>query len=209
MKSTHRLGILPVAAVMVCAGVLLDDSLRAQQEQKKPSIRVDVNLVSILASVIDTNGRPVPDLRQDAFQLKEEGVPQKIERFEAQTNRPLDLALMIDSSMSTFKDLKFEAEAAAHFIKQVVRPADTLSVFEFSDSVIQLSEFLDDVPRLQAAAERISPGAGTAMYDAVVLGSNALRKLPQERRRAFRSLTTRAARQSAPARCFIRSSFVR
>ena len=83
---------------------------------------MNVNLVSILASVIDANGRPVPDLTQDAFELKEEGVPQKIERFEAQTNRPLDLALMVDSSMSTFKDLKFETEAAAHFIKQVVRP---------------------------------------------------------------------------------------
>jgi len=136
---------VPLAAAVVCAGLY---TAADAQEQKKPSIRVDVNLVSILASVIDTNGRPVPDLTQDAFQLKEEGVPQKIERFEAQTNRPLDLALMIDSSMSTFKDLKFEAEAAAHFIKQVVRPADTLSVFEFSDSVIQLSEFLDDVPRL-------------------------------------------------------------
>jgi len=173
---------LPLAAVVVCAGLYAPVSA---QEQKKPGIRVDVNLVSILASVIDANGRPVPDLTQDVFELKEEGVPQKIERFEAQTNRPLDLALMIDSSMSTFKDLKFEAEAAAHFIRQVVRPGDTLSVFEFSDSVIQLSEFLDDVPRLQAAAEKISPGAGTAMYDAVVLGSNALRRLPQERRRAI------------------------
>src|SRR5579863_4361417 len=160
-------------------------SLRAQDPKQRGRIRVQVNLVEILASVIDANGRPVPDLTENAFELYEEGVPQKIERFEAQTNRPLDLALMIDSSMSTFKDLKFEAEAAAHFIKQVVRPSDTLSVFEFSDSVIQLSEFLDDVPRLQAAAERISPGAGTAMYDAVVLGSNALRKLPQERRRAI------------------------
>ena len=84
----------------------------------------------------------------------EEGVPQKIERFEAETNRPLDLALMVDSSMSTFKDLKFETEAAAHFIRQVVRPGDTLSVFEFSESVTQLSEFSDDVPRLQAAVER-------------------------------------------------------
>jgi Ca-activated chloride channel family protein len=175
---------LPLAAAMVCAGLYAPLSAQ-EQEQKKPAIRVDVNLVSILASVIDANGRPVPDLTRDAFELKEEGVPQKIERFEAQTNRPLDLALMIDSSMSTFKDLKFEAEAAAHFIRQVVRPGDTLSVFEFSDSVIQLSEFLGDVPRLQAAAERISPGEGTAMYDAVVLGSNALRKLPQERRRAI------------------------
>jgi Ca-activated chloride channel homolog len=185
--SPQTFSALPLALIVVCAGFCgpgLYDPASAQ-EQKKPGIRVDVNLVSILASVIDANGRPVPDLTQDAFELKEEGVLQKIERFEAQTNRPLDLALMIDSSMSTFKDLKFEADAAAHFIKQVVRPGDTLSVFEFSDSVIQLSEFLDDVPRLQAAAEKISPGAGTAMYDAVVLGSNALRRLPQERRRAI------------------------
>src|SRR5713226_5547957 len=97
---------MPLAAAVVCAGLYGSSSA---QEQQKPAIRVNVNLVSILASVIDANGRPVPDLTQDAFELREEGVPQKIERFEAQTNRPLDLALMIDSSMSTFKDLKFEA----------------------------------------------------------------------------------------------------
>ena len=74
---------------------------------------------------------PLPDLTQDAFKLSEQGVPQKIERFEAETNRPLDLALMVDSSMSAFKDMKFETEAAAHFIRQVVRPAIRLGVFEF------------------------------------------------------------------------------
>ncbi|MGA8142732.1 MAG: VWA domain-containing protein [Candidatus Acidiferrales bacterium] len=182
--SPLALGALPLAAIVVCAGLL--GSLGAQEQQKRqPGIRVDVNLVSILASVIDANGRPVPDLTQDAFELKEEGVAQKIERFEAQTGRPLDLALMIDSSMSTFKDLKFECEAASHFIRQVVRPDDTLAVFEFSDSVTQVSEFSNDVPKLQSAAERISAGAGTSIYDAVVLGSNALRRLPQDRRRAI------------------------
>ena len=90
---------MPLAAAVVCAGLY---GTVSAQEQKKPAIRVDVNLVSILASVIDASGRPVPDLTQDAFELKEEDVPQKIERFEAQTNRPLDLALMVDSSMSTF-----------------------------------------------------------------------------------------------------------
>src|SRR6202021_2934163 len=161
--SLPTFSVLPLSAAVVCAGLC---GTVSAQEQQRPAIAVDWNLVSILASVIDANGRPVPDLTQDAFELKEEDVPQKIERFEAQTNRPLDLALMIDSSMSTFKDLKFEAEAAAHFIKQVVRPTDTLSVFEFSDSVIQLSEFLDDVPRLQAAAERITRGPGPALSDA-------------------------------------------
>src|SRR5580700_10987950 len=109
--SLQSLGALPLAAAVVCAG--LHGVARAQEQKKQTTIRVDVNLVNILASVIDASGHPVPDLTEDAFELKEEGVPQKIERFEAQTNRPLDLALMIDSSMSTFKDLKFEAEAAS------------------------------------------------------------------------------------------------
>jgi Ca-activated chloride channel homolog len=181
--SSKALGALPLAAILACAG--LHSSLGAQDQKKSSAIRIDVDLVSILASVIDANGRPVPDLTQDAFELKEEGVVQKIERFEAQTGRPLDLALMVDSSMSATKDLKFECEAASHFIKQVVRPGDSLGVFEFSDSVTQVAEFSDNVPALQSAAEKILPGAGTSIYDAVVLGSNALRHRPPDRRRAI------------------------
>jgi Ca-activated chloride channel family protein len=181
--SPQALRALPLAAVLAC--VTISGAPGAQEQKQPAAIHVDVNLVSILASVIDRNGRPVPDLTEDAFELKEEGIAQKIERFEAQTGRPLDLALMVDSSMSTFKDLKFECDAASHFIKQVVRPGDTLSVFEFSDSVTQLSEFSDNVLKLQSAAEKITPGAGTSIYDAVVLGSNALRRLPPDRRRAI------------------------
>src|SRR3984893_14580350 len=161
--------------------------LQAQQPQSKQSgvIRVQTNLVNILASVIDAHGQPIPDLPQEMFEISEEGVPQKIERFEAETNRPLDLALMIDSSMSTFKDMKFETESAAHFIRQVVRTGDTLAVFEFDEHVTQLSDFSADVPKLQSAARRVAPGAGTSIYDAIVLGSNALRRRPLERRRAI------------------------
>jgi Ca-activated chloride channel family protein len=121
----------------------------------------------------------------DAFTLTEEGVPQKIERFEAETNRPLDLALMVDSSMSAFKDLKFEDEAAAHFIRQVVRPGDTLAVFEFSETVTELADYSDNVPALQSAARRITPGTGTSIYDAIVLSSQTLRRRPPDRRRAI------------------------
>ncbi len=182
-KSRQALGVLFTAAF---AGVTaLAIPLAARQQRRGGEIRVQTDLVNILASVTDANGRPVPDLTQDIFSLSEEGVPQKIERFEAETNRPLDLALMVDSSMSAFKDLRFETEAAAHFIRQVVRPGDTLGVFEFSESVTELSEFSDDVPKLQAAVRRIAPGAGTSIYDAVVLGSNALRRRPEGRRRAI------------------------
>jgi len=53
------------------------------QEQRRGVIRVQSNLVNLLVSVIDANGEPIADLTQDAFQLAEEGVPQKIARFEA------------------------------------------------------------------------------------------------------------------------------
>jgi Ca-activated chloride channel homolog len=148
-------------------------------------IRVQTDLVTILASVTDPNGQPIPDLTQDAFQIAEEGAPQKIEHFEAQTNRSLDLALMVDASISTFKDLKFETEAAARFIHQVMRPGDTLGVFEFTEVVTRLADFSGDVPRLQSAVRTIAPGAGTSIYDAVYLASNALRKRPAGRRRAI------------------------
>ena len=178
-----RYGILLAVAVIGSAAFVFP--LRARQQRHGGAIRVQTDLVDILASVTDANGRPIPDLTQDAFSLSEEGVPQKIERFEAQTNRPLDLALMVDSSMSAYKDLKVEMEAAAHFIRQVVRPGDTLGVFEFDESVTQLSGFSDNVPKLQESVHQIRMGAGTSIYDALVLGSNALRRRPEGRRRAI------------------------
>lgn len=175
--------LLPVILALILGAIL--DASGGAQEQRRGQIRVETNLVDILASVIDAHGQPIPGLTPDQFELSEEGVPQKIERFEAQTNRPLDLALMVDSSASTFKDLKFEGEAAAHFVRQVVRPGDRLAVFEFDEDVTQLAEFSDNVPELQAAVRRIVPGAGTSIYDALVLGSKMLRRRPEGRRRAF------------------------
>ncbi len=159
--------------------------LGARPQRRSTELRVQTDLVAILASVTDQNGQPIPDLTQDSFQVSEEGVPQKIARFEAQTDRPLDLALMIDSSMSAFKDLRFEADASGRFIQQVVRPGDALAVYEFDESVTKLSNFSDDVPRLQAAVRKIVPGSGTSIYDAVELASDSLSRLPQGRRRAI------------------------
>lgn len=177
-------GFLVLTACFVFAA-----SVPAQSQRKPGTIKIDVDLVDILATVIDAHGQPIADLGQDSFQLFEEGVPQKIVKFEAETNRPLDLALMVDTSMSAVAEMKFESEAAAHFIRQVVRPGDALSVFEFSDSVEQLAYFSADVPKLQAAVRHIEPGAGTSMYDAVVLASQSLERRPPNRRRAIVLLT--------------------
>jgi Ca-activated chloride channel homolog len=187
MTNTPRAALSSLTLIALLSVAVPDAPVRvqAQERQKTGQIRVQVDLVHILASVIDAENRPVPGLVADAFTLSENGVPQKIESFEAETNRPLDLALMVDSSMSAQKDLKFEDEAAAHFIRQVVRPGDTLSVFEFSETVTQLSEYSDKIPTLEAAARRISPGTGTSIYDALVLSSQTLKRRPAGRRRAI------------------------
>lgn len=154
-------------------------------EWQDPKIRVEVNLVSVLASVTDSRGRPVPDLPREAFEIYEEGVQQKLELFEAETDQPLDLVLMVDTSLSTLKELALIKEAAARFLRQVVRPRDRASVFEVETEVTQLAGFLSDVGRLQAAVRAAGPGAGTSLFDAVYLGAGALSDRPQGRRRVI------------------------
>jgi len=152
---------------------------------QRGKIKVKVDLVNILASVLDDHNRPSPDLPVEAFQVYEEGVLQKIEVFESETQLPLDLALMIDSSLSANKEISFEKEAAAHFIRQVLRPGDRLSVFGFDENVTQIAAFSDNVATLQAAVRKIPPGAGTSIYDAVLLGAKALERRGEDRRRVI------------------------
>jgi Ca-activated chloride channel homolog len=148
-------------------------------------IRVSVNLVNVLVSVLDEHNRPAPDLPRESFQLFEEGVEQKIEVFESETQLPLDLALMIDSSLSAHKEIAFEQEAAAHFIRQVLRPADRLSVFAVGESVTQLANFSDNVATLQAAVRRMPSDSGTSIYDAILLASRTLERRGEDRRRVI------------------------
>jgi hypothetical protein len=86
------------------------------QNSSRNAIKVNVNLVNVLVSVLDEYNRPAPDLPIEAFQVFEEGLPQKIDIFEAETKWPLDLALMIDSSLSAHMEKTFERDAASHFI---------------------------------------------------------------------------------------------
>src|SRR6266446_322947 len=159
-----------------------DDS---QEGGQRGRIRVNVNLVNVLVSVLDEHNRPAPDLPRESFQLFEEGVEQKIDVFESETKLPLDLALMIDSSLSAHKEIAFEEEAAAHFIRQVLRNGDRLSVFSVDENVTQLASFSDDVPSLQAAVHRMPAGSGTSIYDAILLGSRTLGRRGEDRRRVI------------------------
>jgi Ca-activated chloride channel family protein len=177
----------PGKIVQPTAAASTNDSQDAAAQRGR--IRVDVNLVSVLVSVLDGKNRPAPDLPKEAFQLFEDGIQQKIDRFESETSQPLDLAIMIDSSLSAHKEISFEQEAAAHFIRKVLRHGDRLSVFAFDENVTQVAAFSDNVPELQAAVRRIPSGAGTSIYDAVLLGSRALERRGDDRRRVIILLT--------------------
>jgi Ca-activated chloride channel homolog len=175
----------------------------ASQQQSKPSdpssssttdkssqpsrgtVKVNVNLVNVLVSVLDERNRPAPNLPVEAFQIFEEGVQQKIDVFEPETKLPLDICLMIDSSMSAHKEITFEQDAAAHFIQQVLRPDDRLSLFAFDENVTQLVAYSADLHKLQAGIHGIVDGAGTSIYDALYFGSKSLEKRPGERRRVI------------------------
>jgi Ca-activated chloride channel family protein len=158
---------------------------RPRNLDPQESIRVEVDLVNVLASVMDRDHRPITNLLKDAFEIYDDGAPQKVSIFEAETHLPLDLALMIDASSSAKMDFHEEREAAARFIQSVVRSGDGLAVFSFSEDVRQLTGFSADIPILQHAVRTIKDGAGTALYDAVYLGATTLYGRKTDRRRVI------------------------
>ena len=161
----------------------------AEPASPRNTVKVQVNLVNVLVSVLDEHNRPAPNLPVEAFQIFEEGATQKIDIFEQETKQPLDIALMIDTSLSAHKEIAFERDAAANFIKQVLRHDDSLSVFAFDETVTQVAKFSSDVASLQAAVHKIADGSGTSIYDAIYLGSRALNSRPNERRRVIIMVT--------------------
>jgi Ca-activated chloride channel family protein len=163
----------------------VDSNASTDDAAQRDRIKVSVNLVNVLVSVLDDNNRPAPDLPVEAFQIFEEGVKQKIVVFESETKQPLDIALMIDASLSAHKEITFEQQAASHFIAQVLRPEDRLAVYSFDEGVRQLAGFSENVALLQNAVHKIPDGAGTSIYDAVVLASRALERRGEDRRRVI------------------------
>jgi len=150
--------------------------------QDRAKIKVKVDLVSVLVSVLDEHNRPAADLPIEAFRLFDEDNPQTIAVFEKETQQPLDLLLMFDASLSTQLGQPAQREAASRFIEQVLRPGDRLAVYAVDENVTQIAAFSDNVARLQDAIKRIPQGAGTSIYDAVFLGSKALARRGAERR---------------------------
>lgn len=141
-----------------------------------PSISVDVKLVNVFATVTDAGGAPARSLTQDNFAIYEDGVPQKIAVFSRESQLPLSIVMAVDASLSTKKDLKLELVSAKQFAHEILRPQDSLALYQFSEVVEELVPFTADLRRIDAGIEQVHVRSATAMYDAIYLGAEALYK---------------------------------
>jgi Ca-activated chloride channel family protein len=156
-----------LCGVVICAASLCQDR----------TFRVDVQLVRILATVKDSAGRLVPDLERNSFAVYDNGVKQEIKLFEKHTSQPLSVAMMVDISGSTAKELKYETESVARFFHALLRegnPDDRTTLFSFNFEVVQHTDFTRDLMALERKMKSFHAEAGTAMYDAIYFGSRSL-----------------------------------
>jgi Ca-activated chloride channel family protein len=128
-------------------------------------VRVDTTLISIPVSVMDRNGKYIPNLTKDDFHVWEDGVEQRVAYF-ASTEKPFTVALLIDTSGSTRFKLDEIQDAAIAFVEQL-RPDDRVMVVSFSDKIRILSQPTNDRNALRSAIRQTEPGSGTRLYDAV------------------------------------------
>ncbi len=163
------------AALAVAAGTGLPaqpanpkNAAARRSGEDKTRFTLDVNRVDIVFTVTDKRGRFITDLTAKDFELTDEKRPQKILGFTAQSNLPLRIALLLDTSNSIRDRFRFIQQAAVDFISSVLRPGgDKIMLATFDNDVEVVSEFTDDAARLSAAVRDLHPGRGTSLYEAI------------------------------------------
>jgi Ca-activated chloride channel family protein len=167
----RRFATLILLLALACAAYAQEP---ATQTQPETTLKVDVKLVNVYVTVTDAHGSPVAGLKKESFQLKEDGHEQTISVFDKESALPLSIALAIDTSLSTRHDLPLEQVSAKRFAKAILRPVDALSVFGFSETVLQSTSYTADLKRIEEGIDHIRLGAATALFDAVYLASRSL-----------------------------------
>jgi VWFA-related protein len=186
-----------VAPVIVGCCMLVPDALAQAQPQKDEqgtqTYKVDINVVNILFNVKDKHGALVPGLNKDDFELYEDGKKQNIKYFAAESNLPLTIGMLIDSSGSQQQVLRMEQEVGTAFFQQVLREKDLAFLISFDVNVEQLRDFTNSVSDLRNGLEKVRinvgggssgiPGIGqgpvpvsrprgTLLYDAIYLAAD-------------------------------------
>src|ERR1700683_3626461 len=147
-----------------------------------PRIRVGINEVNVVFTVTDKHGKRVTDLKQSDFQFVDDNKPAtEIRSFHAETNLPLQVALLIDASNSVRDRFKFEQESAIEFLNQTVRRGYDQAMFVgFYAPPEVTQDFTDDTEKRARGVRELRPGGGTALYDALYYACrDKLLKAPQ------------------------------
>jgi VWFA-related protein len=153
------------------------------------TISVNVDLVNIPVTVADRKGKFVTNLKKEDFKVFEDERVQSITNFSSESNLPLTIALLVDTSGSIRDKLKFEEEAAIEFFYSTLqRGKDKALLISFDSGVDLLQDFTDDPEKLANEIRKIRAGGGTSLYDAIYLAVN--KKLAgQEGRRVIILIT--------------------
>lgn len=137
-------------------------------ETERARIVLDVTRVNLLFTVTDKKGHFVTDLTRDDFAVFEARRPQQILEFTAESDLPLRLGILVDTSNSIRGRFKFEQEAATEFINSIIRPQQDKAVVVSFDSTTELiADLTGDTEKLAAGINNLRPGGGTSLYDAI------------------------------------------
>jgi len=139
------------------------------------TLKIDTDLVRVPVIATDRNGIYVPDLRQDEFNIWEDGAKQQI-AFFATISAPFHVVLMLDTSASTQVKLGLIQRAAIAFVEQL-QPPDRVKVISFDDQVREQNEFTNDRSALKTAINKTQSGQGTKLYDAFAVAINSIRRI--------------------------------
>src|SRR5262250_1654820 len=139
-----------------------------QEIQKGPTIKVPVNLVDVLFTVLNRRNKLVSDLEQKDFRVLDDNVPQEIRYFSKQSDLPLRIGMLLDTSNSIRDRIKFEQDASVSFLFSVLRRnKDQAFVMTFDDEPQVLQPFTSDTGALRDQIVGTRAGGGTAIYDAI------------------------------------------
>jgi Ca-activated chloride channel family protein len=160
-----------------CSAAALLAAMPAAVLTAQPVIRVNVNLVRVLATVKNPAGELVGALEKADFEILDNGVKQQIAVFERQTDQPLSVAMLVDASGSTAKDLKYEVDSVSRFFKALFaegNPQDAVALYSFNYQVTRHNFFTHNHAPLEHSLRLIRGEAGTSLYDAIYLAAKDL-----------------------------------
>src|SRR5262245_3315132 len=131
-------------------------------------ISVEVDRVNVYLTVADKKGRLITNLNRDNFSVFEDGIEQVITNFSRETDVPLTIVLIMDTSGSVRDKLQFEKQAAIEFLNAVLRRnRDKAAVFTFDSSIDLRQDYTDDLAQLGQSLIHTHAGGGTRLYDAL------------------------------------------